>query len=222
MTGDVILERGQHQTRANGMNLMEFCAFLAGEPHSDKPACVRVPELRRLALALNDAAWPSKRDRTRVLLPYAERLMSATATPERRGAIRYKMADIAVRQIAPEALEERGFATDSFRLRGLHEIVDVATARAASIAAGAAPSNYVATAFERVPVCYVSVHAYAACSCAHAAATFPYAVAAARAASAVCARSADFVFADQSSTLEKWAVRLLDSALALCGTKGEA
>jgi len=48
------LKHGVHKTRADGMCLMEAVAFLAGEEHSDAPACA-CPVLTDFAVGINDA-----------------------------------------------------------------------------------------------------------------------------------------------------------------------
>lgn len=36
----IVLDKGTHDTRANGVCVMEAVAWYAGEDHSDAPACV--------------------------------------------------------------------------------------------------------------------------------------------------------------------------------------
>ena len=52
-SGDYWLGRGPHATPDEGRCAMEWVSYLAGEPHSDRPACVS-PALRSFCVALND------------------------------------------------------------------------------------------------------------------------------------------------------------------------
>ena len=64
----VSLEPFDHETRQDGMCAMEFVAYLAGEPHSDQPACV-CPALTAYVIALNDAMAQDWRQRLKPFLP---------------------------------------------------------------------------------------------------------------------------------------------------------
>jgi len=193
---DMTLTNGCHKSPEDGMCVMEAAAWLAGEPFSDAPKCVSVLELRRLSIRLNDAMWPSDAERTAALLPYLPRLMRATATEEQRSRIRFKLADIAVREIAVSALRGRGRTEDADRLAALPEIVDRETAQAAAYAAAAADAD--------------AAYAYAYADADAAAA------AAADAAAYAAADAADAAAAARGATLKKWTDRLLGAALEIC------
>lgn len=126
------LKAGDHKTRDDGMDLVELCAYLAGEPHSTNlnPRCMAVNELRKLAIRLCDLPWGSDDERTDALLPYAPALMVATATPEQSLAIRAKVMDITLRSVAPMILDIDGKRGDADRIARVHEVVDASGAGA--------------------------------------------------------------------------------------------
>ena len=76
LTG-VSLRPGCHETREEGVCAMEAAAWLAGEPHSDKPKCVSLM-ISRFMRSWNDAL-PNNADRDRLLLPLIPRILN-TAT----------------------------------------------------------------------------------------------------------------------------------------------
>ncbi len=55
------LKLGAHTSPDAGMCAMEAAAWLAGEPHSDKPACV-CPTIAAVMRRWNDAADDAQRD----------------------------------------------------------------------------------------------------------------------------------------------------------------
>jgi hypothetical protein len=69
MTDDYVLSYGTHATPQDGRCAMEWVSHLAGEPHSDSPACVS-PVLRAICIALNDGLEHEPRQRLR---PYLAR-----------------------------------------------------------------------------------------------------------------------------------------------------
>ncbi|HEY3773521.1 MAG TPA: hypothetical protein VGL69_11035 [Solirubrobacteraceae bacterium] len=69
MTADYTLSPGTHATPDDGRCAMEWVSYLAGEQHSDSPACVS-PVLRALCIALNDGLPDGPRQRLR---PYLTR-----------------------------------------------------------------------------------------------------------------------------------------------------
>lgn len=133
----VVLLSGSHPTREKGMCVMEAVAFVAGLPHSDRPACA-CPALSAFARTLNDRWWPSDEARTEVMRPLIPMLVGSKASHEtclRRG---YFFADRAVRELVPATVESlatyreklgrhdlaamlRGIA---LKLRAVPEIVD--------------------------------------------------------------------------------------------------
>jgi hypothetical protein len=69
MSSDYILSYGTHARPEDGRCAMEWVSHLAGEPHSDEPACVS-PVLRAMCIALNDGLEHEPRQRLR---PYLAR-----------------------------------------------------------------------------------------------------------------------------------------------------
>ncbi|HWE12110.1 MAG TPA: hypothetical protein VG365_01285 [Solirubrobacteraceae bacterium] len=69
MSSDYILSYGTHARPEDGRCAMEWVSHLAGEPHSDEPACVS-PVLRAMCIALNDGLEHTPRQRLR---PYLAR-----------------------------------------------------------------------------------------------------------------------------------------------------
>ncbi|MDQ1538743.1 MAG: hypothetical protein QOE58_3136, partial [Actinomycetota bacterium] len=65
------LERGSHDSFEAGLCVNEAAAWLAGEPHSDRPSCVS-PVLRSYLIRLNDGLDNEHRQ---LLLPYAARIV---------------------------------------------------------------------------------------------------------------------------------------------------
>lgn len=63
------LGRGSHKTREDGMCLLESVAYLAGEPHSDRPECVS-PYLASFARILNDSVEDDLRQELLGAMPW--------------------------------------------------------------------------------------------------------------------------------------------------------
>lgn len=73
---DLHLARGAHNRPEDGMCAMEAVAFLAGEKHSDHPACA-CPVLGAFMRAWNDALPDEERD---ILKPYLKDLIGSRST----------------------------------------------------------------------------------------------------------------------------------------------
>ena len=71
------LANGSHRDRSNGLCAMEVVAWLAGEPHSDHPACA-CPVLSAFMRSWNDAMPDA--DRTRLLRPLLPKLIGSAST----------------------------------------------------------------------------------------------------------------------------------------------
>ena len=113
------LTHGSHATRDDGMCLMEAVAYLAGEPHTDAPACA-CPVLTAYAVRINDAmgtGFDGDALRARYLHDLAPMLVGSRSTPDVEQARAYVLADHAVRVIAPLALESAGLDGEAARLR---------------------------------------------------------------------------------------------------------
>ena len=70
MTEPVVLTRGYHNTRADGLCIMELVALVSGEPHTDSPLCTH-PIIAKVARDFNDFDGRALSDelRTQTLLP---------------------------------------------------------------------------------------------------------------------------------------------------------
>lgn len=85
---------------------MECVAYVAGEAHTDHPACA-CPVITEVAIALNDVLGDTERQAltSKVLL-----LAGSKATQEVELAREFMVADYAMRVFLPEVLEGEGYA----------------------------------------------------------------------------------------------------------------
>jgi hypothetical protein len=172
------------------MCLLEAVAWLAGEPHSDRPECA-CGVLAAYGRSLNDVMGEGAGGdalRARYLGDIAPMLVGTRSTPEVERRRAYLLADRAVRVIAPMALDAAGLHDHAATLRGLDPVTDEGTARAAKAVAGAAAWAAVdaAEAAARAAGAAAEAAAWAAYAAADAAAAW----AAARAAAIAAARVA--------------------------------
>lgn len=118
---------GKHATREDGMCAMEAVAWLAGEPHSDRPRCA-CPIIGTFVRSWNDALRGE--DRNRILRPLLPQLIgSRSQSVERERA--YMALDWLVHEFTPvwfDLLPE--LATPAAVLRALPRIVDHRSMRA--------------------------------------------------------------------------------------------
>jgi hypothetical protein len=133
---EITLKSGRHESREDGMCLMEAVAFLAGEPHSDHPACTD-PVLGAFGRALNDEMTD---DECVLLAPLAKKLIGTAGdhTLSLRRAM--MLCDGVVRQIVPIALDAAGLSANAQQLRDLQPIIDQQSARSAGWSARSAAS----------------------------------------------------------------------------------
>ncbi len=125
MSTDYTLSYGTHATPEDGRCAMEWVSYLAGEPHSDEPACVG-PVLRAFCIGLNDTFDDTSRQRLR---PYLTRTIG-TADDGLDEARSWMAMDWLVRVYAPAWL---GLArrTEAARLlTSLPPVLDVAVLQA--------------------------------------------------------------------------------------------
>ena len=111
ITSDYTLAYGTHPNPQDGRCAMEWVAHIAGERHSDQPACVS-PVVRALCVALNDGLDCSARQRLR---PYLTRTIgtSGDGLDERRA---WMALDWLIRVYAPAWLRRAGLHEDATRL----------------------------------------------------------------------------------------------------------
>ena len=122
----LILARGGHDDRDAGMCLLEAVAYFAGEPHTDRPACVS-PILTSFGIGLNDRLPDEKRQR---LVPFVPRMVGTAGDglDEARG---YLALNWLIRTYTPAWLDLAGLTVEATALRDLRRIMDVAAAQAA-------------------------------------------------------------------------------------------
>ncbi len=123
---ELILKRGSHTSREKGMCMMEAVAWLAGKPHTDSPPCAS-PMIGNLLRGWNDGYGDDDARRTRVLLPFAPRIVGTVGASGHEVRRSFIMADWIVREAIPMALELVGeFSVYVARLRDRGELVNEA------------------------------------------------------------------------------------------------
>lgn len=141
----IVLLRGNHKTRAEGVCFMEAVAWVAGEKHSDQPKCA-CPILAAFMRKWNDDLDDAGRQ---ILKPYISKLVGTKSTPEveqRRG---WMLTDWMIRVHTPAwlrlaKLEEQAAALEVLAaisspegLAASHLALDVARNKAAAARAAA-------------------------------------------------------------------------------------
>jgi hypothetical protein len=122
----LILSRGRHPSRADGVCLFEAVAWWANQKHTDSPRCVSYV-LRTFGTALNDILPSERRQRLRRLIP----LLPGTAGDGRDEIRSYMALDWMIRTWAPAWLGAAGLTTEASALRELRQIADMVTAQQA-------------------------------------------------------------------------------------------
>jgi hypothetical protein len=133
----VRLAKGGHKPGEGKACLLEVVSMLAGEPFSDDPECA-CPVLASFGRRTND--WLND-DERQLLWQFTTRIVGSRADRETEQRRAYRMADWAVREVAPLALEAQGRGEEAAKLRALDPVVDKATARADANAAYAAANR---------------------------------------------------------------------------------
>ncbi len=159
--GPLTLLRGAH-ARGQGMCAMEAAAYLAGEPHSDHPACVS-PVLASFLRRLNDLFPDAARQ---ALKPWIPRVLHTrgTETAERMRA--WLLIDWSVRDHLPWWLDRAGLHEDATAMRALPAVTDrTSYGRATRTIAAATkhPAAYAAAAdiYVAAAAAYFDAAAYA-------------------------------------------------------------
>jgi hypothetical protein len=119
-----MLHKGAHPADTGQRCAMEWVAWIAGEDHSDSPACVS-PILAGFCRSLNDVLDDGTRQKMR---PYLARCIG-TAGDGLDTARGYMCLDWIVRTYTPAWLELAGMTATAASLRGLPEITDLESAR---------------------------------------------------------------------------------------------
>jgi hypothetical protein len=125
----VTLEKGCHQTLEDGVCAMEMVAYLAGETHSDSPACTS-PVLAAFVRSWNDVINDDA-TRARLLKPILPRLIGTVGSR----AVEQRRADLAldwsIRVSTPAWLRLAGLPAEADAIAALPPLLD----RSAIIAA---------------------------------------------------------------------------------------
>ena len=105
------LKHGSHKDRDQGMCAMEFVAYLAREPHSDRPQCAS-PLITSFVTGCNDR-WNVKE--RQLLKPYLTRIMGTRDGKDLERAKIFAMH--AVTRISPHAIESIGLKDEAEKMR---------------------------------------------------------------------------------------------------------
>jgi hypothetical protein len=119
MSSDYTLAYGTHATPDDGRCAMEWVSHLAGESHSDEPACVS-PVLRALCIALNDGLEDEPRQRLR---PYLARTIG-TVDDGLDFARAWMAMDWLIRVYTPAWLRLAGLRESGDALAALAPVID--------------------------------------------------------------------------------------------------
>lgn len=142
----ITLTYGAHDDPAEGMCAMEAAAYIAGEPHSDRPECVS-PVVASFVRVWNDDL-PDDATRTRLLAPLVPLTVGTRTSDADDGARAWLAVDWLVRTCAPAWLRHVGLDDHADRLSALAPVLSDEAAReaqasidAATAAAGAAAGD---------------------------------------------------------------------------------
>lgn len=131
------IHAGGHDNFDEGHCAMELVAWLAGEEHSDRPACTCLV-LAAFVRSWNDGL-PTDEDRARLLRPFLPRLVGTAGDEHTRERRAWMATDWLVRECAPAFLELNNATRDhAWKLRALGEITNGASAGDAQVTIRAA------------------------------------------------------------------------------------
>jgi len=130
---------------------------------TDTPACAS-PVLTRFGIRINDARWPTDKDRTDALRP-AIPLLIGTRTTDKDVELRrlYRLVDFAIREAAPywfnyayKQTKKTLYKKHAAKMRACAPVTDTATAKAARVvtrvAYASAAYAYADAAASRLPI----------------------------------------------------------------------
>lgn len=162
---NITLRYGSHDSVERGLCAMEAVAWLAGEEHTDQPACACVI-VGAFVRPFNDSL-PSDEHRTRLLLPLVPKLVGSRSSVHVDVDLdrSYLAADWAVRVVLPLMLRRVDgafYGKHVARLCDLPKIVDHGTAQSAVSAVSAvARATVTHTNLSRMLVCAANAADYA-------------------------------------------------------------
>jgi hypothetical protein len=117
----IVLTKGDHGSRDEGVCLMEAVAWIAGEEHSDHPPCVS-PVLGAFGRAWNDGL-PNDETRTALLKPFIPQLLGTKADADTEIRRAFMAMDWIVRVYTPAWLDMKPELREhAATLRALPEI----------------------------------------------------------------------------------------------------
>ena len=115
----LVLTKGNHTSREQGVCFMEAVAWMAGTSHSDHPACVS-PVLGAFLRRWNDDLDDKSRQK---LKPYIHRVIGTAG--DRKDEVRgWMLTDWMIRVHTPAWLDLAGIKKPAALLRTLHELTD--------------------------------------------------------------------------------------------------
>lgn len=121
------LSTGFHETREDGMNILECVAYICGHEHSSYPpsACPVISEVVRTIA--DRASEEDRQTLAQYILPIAFSVASDSVAYKRL----FYCVDFVVRQLAPAALTYFGRVSDAMALQTLDDIKDIESAELA-------------------------------------------------------------------------------------------
>jgi hypothetical protein len=122
----LVLDQGAHDSRDDGVCLLEAVAWWVDQDHSDSPPCVS-PVLRTFGTKLNDVLPDGRRQQLKPLIP----LLPGTAGDGLDETRSYMALDWLIRTWTPAWLDLAGLAAEATALRDLRRIVDLVAAQQA-------------------------------------------------------------------------------------------
>jgi hypothetical protein len=132
------LESGGHSSIEEGGCIMEYAAYLAGEPWGDRPQCVS-PAIGAFCREWNDTLGDD--DRNRLLKPFVTKVIGTRTTDEDETIRAWMACDWLVRVFTPAWLRRIGLDDDAWALEQLGELSSGELAQAAMPAIQKAQEN---------------------------------------------------------------------------------
>ena len=120
---NVFLNTGSHSDPSEGVCAMEMVAYIAKEPHTDRPVCA-CPVITAFVISLNDSWTDEQRQALKPFLPRIIGTRKGVDAEVKRGIM---TLDWTMRAHRPLWLEAAGFAEIAAQMRALPEIVDEAS-----------------------------------------------------------------------------------------------